>query len=123
MVLVGSLHFGGFMLSALVILLPETARNVVGNGSFKDSLWNQSTRRLLQARRQRHQDEKLRSNDGEDEASNGASRTSGIEARPANDERAVPKLTRTFKVKSPLAAIRILSFKDTPFVIWLSSSY
>jgi hypothetical protein len=36
------------MLAALALLIPETARNVVGNGSVKDRRWNQPLWRIFQ---------------------------------------------------------------------------
>ena len=33
--------FGGLMLAALALLIPEKTRNVVENGNVKDSQWNQ----------------------------------------------------------------------------------
>jgi len=84
--------FGGFILCALVFLLPETARQVVGNGSIEDRRWNQPIWRLI--------------------------RRSG---RGTHTNASQPR--RSPKVSSPLAAIKILFHKDTPFIIWLSSSY
>jgi MFS family permease len=118
--------FGGLMLTALVVLLPETARNVVGNGSIRDSPWNQPLWRIFPKcwPKSSTQKDHPTSNDlnvatgmGKGEQT-GTSTTSNPEIVPANRA-----LKRSLKIKSPLASIRVIFYLDTSLTIWLSSSY
>ena len=106
--------FGGLILAALVVLLPETARNVVGNGRAKDHRWNQPLWRIP-----RHWPTRSATKD-----------------RPADNDLEVgtsignPKMTlankalkRSLQLNSPLASIRVIFYLDTCLTIWLSSSY
>lgn len=51
------LIFSAAMLVAMVLLLPETARNVVGNGSIQDRWWNQPLYKMLSVRTKEQQAE------------------------------------------------------------------
>lgn len=117
--------FGGLMLTALAILMPETARNVVGNGSIRDSRWNQPLWRIIQQSWPNASTTKENpTNNSVDLSTNGdrndltANRTIHQEDSPAHG---IP--TRSLKIKSPLASIRVIFYWDTCLTIWLSSSY
>lgn len=105
--------FAGYMLLSLALFLPETARNVVGNGSIEDHLWNRPVWRILQ------ESISTTGKRWERDAEPGDSQTPLL----SNFRRDAPTPTRTLKFGSLIASFRILFFKDTPFIIWLSSSY
>ena len=117
--------FGGLMLTVLALLIPETARNVVGNGSIRDSQWNQPLWKMFQRhwpKRSATKDHPT-SNDLEvgtniDNFDHTATSTTKQEKSPS-----INNLTRRLKIKSPLASIRIIFYPDTCLTIWLSSSY
>lgn len=87
--------FGGVMWLGLVISLPETARNVVGNGRVKDGRW---WMRPL-----------------------GEVLVEKVKGR----ELSSPKEGRHGRIKftSPLAALRIVFYADTALILWIGSSY
>jgi multidrug resistance protein len=119
--------FGGLMLAALALLIPETARNVVGNGSVKDRRWNQPLWRIFQ---QFYQNSHTRPvENGGHNASNDE------EIAHTNPEKTVISTTnhrtsgasinsaRSLKMTSPLASIRIIFYQDTSLILWISSSF
>lgn len=85
--------FGGTMLVPMALVLPETARNVVGNGSIIDERWNQPICRLLQD-----------------------------SAGSQTDEES-PRPSRSLKLTSPLEFLRLIFHKNTFLIIWIASSY
>jgi MFS family permease len=94
------LIFSGAMLTAIVLLLPETARNVVGNGSVQDRWWNQPLYKMLAMRRQ------------EQAGSN------------ANPEQPQPQPQRKLAFSNPLKALAIMRFPDTALTLWqIGASY
>jgi MFS family permease len=112
--------FGACILSTTAFLLPETARNVVGNGSIEDLQWNQPLWRVLRRCWKRFQEQLNQSKEDkrkvkEDKASH---LKSHVEIREQ-----IRRPTRSFRIKSPLAVIKVLFYRDTSLVVWLSSSY
>ena len=92
--------FGGAMLLALTLFIPETARNVVGNGSVEDKKWNQPIWKLL---RRWSKNLPAGTNPPQSTSTSGSS--------------------RAFKTSSPLASLRIIFYGDTCLVIWIPSSF
>ncbi|KAK5125708.1 hypothetical protein LTR85_011982 [Meristemomyces frigidus] len=85
------------MLLALAVLLPETARNVVGNGSIQDKPWNRSLLGLLGTNSQttpRHID---------------------------SEEQHSP--TRKLAFKSPMQAVFLIRYPDTALILWVVGSF
>ncbi|KAG0647613.1 Itaconic acid 2-hydroxyparaconate biosynthesis cluster ITP1 [Hyphodiscus hymeniophilus] len=108
--------FGGIMLSALVLFLPETARNVVGNGSVPDSSWNQPLWILLRGRWRRKLQVGSR-------ATANRNHSNAAESFYAAGEPTGAQAHRVFKIKSPLAVAKVLCCKDALLSIWIQSSY
>ena len=87
--------FGAFMLLALASLLPETARNVVGNGSIEDKKWNQPIWKLIW----------------------------GIWRAPQELQNPTTVPRRSLKISNVFKSLRILFYKDSFLSIWISSSF
>ena len=85
--------FGALMLISLGILLPETARNVVGNGVVRDKMWNRSLADLLWRN-----------------------------SRECVSRDAAPPV-RHVKFKSPLMSLRIMAHPDTALILWTTGSF
>ncbi len=105
--------FGGVILWVIGLLLPETARVVVGNGGMKATGWGRSGWSIIQERyrsrgearvgeHERHNDVALRSDNG-----SGGPKT-GRKSRA--------------KVANPLVSLRILFWRDIPLVLWMGAS-
>ncbi|KAL8741614.1 MAG: hypothetical protein Q9190_005796 [Brigantiaea leucoxantha] len=108
--------FGGTVLGLVGMALPETARNVVGNGSLKATGWGRTWWSIITI--------KLRKSSVEQNHSN----TSKQDQRRAHDVD-VEKGARThiqrsekFKMVNPLACIKIIFWKDTALVLWQAPS-
>ena len=115
--------FGACLLVLLAIILPETARNVVGNGSIEDARWNQPLWRLLRKRRKQFQKdpesfkEEKKAAEHEDQADPVKIQSScEVQASTVSHK-------RSFQIKSPLAVAKVLFHRDTSLIIWISSSY
>ncbi|KAE9371711.1 MFS general substrate transporter [Stipitochalara longipes BDJ] len=115
--------FGAAMLSILAILLPETARNVVGNGSIEDAQWNQPLWILLRRCWKRFQGNPTRSTEEKGAAAKKEDRTGHLKTQAEWNVHSPPRPTRSFQIKSPLAVVKVLFYRDTSLIIWLSSSY
>ena len=108
-------------------LLPETARNVVGNGDVKIKNWWERTwlsflrdwsrRTQVHTGRSKQKDEDLRTNalDKSDEETT----TSGIDAAT----HAGDGTRRMFKMLNPLPCLRIIVWKDAALILWMHASY
>ena len=93
------LIFSAAMLVAMVLLLPETARNVIGNGSIQDVWWNQPLYRMFSMRRKEQQAELI-----------------------TTSEQAQPK--RKLAFSNPLKSLAIMRFPDTALTLWqIGASY
>jgi MFS family permease len=114
--------FGGLMLAALALLIPETARNVVGNGNVKDSQWNQPLWSIFQQcwHNRSTRKGKQTGNDNHTARNNG-DRTTTNTGNPENSL-AKTKPTRSLKFTSPLSSIRVIFYPDTSLALWLSAS-
>lgn len=117
--------FGGLMLTALAVLLPETARNVVGNGSISDSEWNQPLWKIFQHRWPRRSTSKDHPTNNDLDIHTNIDKCDSTARRNSNQEMSTANRTptRSLKIKSPLASIRVIFYLDTCLTIWLSSSY
>jgi multidrug resistance protein len=102
------LIIGGLLLSGVALLLPETARSVVGNGSRRgkspwDESWLKLCRSGLKGKREPVRKElKLQ---GETEISNR------------------PTIRQRFKITNPLACLRIIFYFDTALALWMHGSF
>ena len=102
--------FGGSVLLLVGMALPETGRHVVGNGSVETNGWKRTWWSVLRARK------KGREGVGGEEkgygvAKGGSTRGFGSTGRKGR-----------FKLANPWSCIRILFWRDTALVLWMSSS-
>ena len=109
--------FGGVIVVSIVMLFPETARNIVGNGSLSDAVWNYPLWRLFYSfwskghisghisTKQEHDDVFVYDNHSRQQESNS------------------PKKLRLLKLNSLLSSLRTLLYYDTSLMIWISSSF
>ena len=102
--------FGASVFVFVGVGLPETARSIVGNGSLEATGWGRTWWTLLQGRTKPKSDTKETMTMGEI-LGEGKRR-----ATPGPGKRA------KFKMVNPLAAIRILFWKDTALVLWMAGS-
>lgn len=91
--------FGAGMLAALAVLMPETARNVVGNGSTSDHVWNWPLIDVVSS----HLREK---------------------SIATTEQQLRPQKTPTHRLhfKSPLHAFRLIFYRDTALILWIVGS-
>ncbi|MCJ1365438.1 hypothetical protein MMC16_004559 [Acarospora aff. strigata] len=126
--------YGAGMLAALALLMPETARFVVGNGSVNaHQRWNQPLwkmmvcpsrwRRRLAANRTcqvtgpgKYEEKVTVDCQSHDQPPIGT-------GNPSQSSPSTPTLRRSFKMTSSLDAIRIIFYADTSLIIWVSSSF
>lgn len=111
---------GATLLLAVGGLLPETARNVVGNGSVEAKwwwektwgrcLWNWSKTVRMKSREKR---EYMRNETDKSEGMNVGGSVEG----------AAPKAKRRFSSLNPLSCLRIIFWKDAAQVLWLHGSF
>ena len=109
--------FGTTVLVVVGVALPETARNVVGNGSVEATGWRRtwwSIASVWVGRRKK----KISIDEEMVEKSNETAGETNVRKRR---ERNVGKKER-FKKANPLAAIRIIFYKDTALVLWMAAS-
>lgn len=100
--------FGGAALTAVGLVFPETGRNVVGNGNVQPKGWGKTWWTVLSHYRRQSG---VRRTIGEDEGS-----------RIGGEESDKPK-RRRFKIANPLASLRIIFWRDTALVLWISASF
>ena len=93
--------FGAFMLLALAFLLPETARNIVGNGSLEDKKWNQPFWKFMRRSWRGAQNLSEKSDD--------------------QPQTAAPK--RSLRISNVFKFLKIVFYKDCFLSIWISSSF
>ena len=117
---------GAVLLVAVGGLLPETARKVVGNGSFKTRRWWERTwLSWLREWSRRTRGDAGRYEDKEDRIPNvsavgdGESPISGEDA--ATD--AIAGTKRMFKLLNPLSCLRVILWKDAALILWMHASY
>ena len=102
--------FGGSVLLFVGLGLPETARNVVGNGSVKATGWGRSWWDFFRGRSKR----KCGAADVE--------RSSEAKSEKHRRPKIGPGKKAKFKLANPMTAIRILFWKDTALVLWMAGS-
>ena len=102
--------FGGSVFLFVAVGLPETARSIVGNGDVEATGWGRSWWSLLR---------------GSNKTKRGIIRTENEGEHLGGDNRDVqlgPGKRAKFKMANPMAAIRILFWKDTALVLWMAGS-
>ena len=111
--------FGGFVWILITIALPETARNVVGNGSKPTSSWNSTCwdmfRRYLRSAAA-SKDDNINTK-GNDLALKGNPRTDQVSST-IEEGKLIDKLKKT----NPILSIRIIFWLDTAPVLWMAAS-
>ena len=111
---------GTVLLIAVGGLLPETARNVVGNGSVKTRRWWERTWWSFL----RGWSRKTWGNVGKGEEEEGDLKTKGPDKEtliaPTN---AFGRTKRILKMLNPLPCLRIIFWKDAALVLWMHASY
>lgn len=102
--------FGGSVFLFVGVGLPETARSIVGSGNVKATGWGKSWWSLLRGRSTTVCGPVETNTEGEivDEKIGEAKVGAGKKAK--------------FKMANPMAAIRILFWKDTALVLWMAGS-
>lgn len=101
--------FGGSVLVTVGFALPETARNVVGNGSGRTNAWRRTWWSLIPMLvKARHNEPQRKTT--KDEKSSIQERETSASARPK------------YRFTSPIVAIRIIFFRDTAIVLWMAAS-
>lgn len=102
--------FGFTVFITVGVALPETARNVVGNGSSEANGLSRDWYSMAKPRIRQRPSGTVTS--GESPDNQGANHTK----RQASSKR------YKFKVANPLTALRIIFFKDTALVLWMAAS-
>lgn len=112
--------FGVLVWLVVGMALPETARNVVGNGSRERRGWERSWWEVIKKKTTKR---KKAAESESDVVELGAPQPilEQPSKRTANRE-ALEGKRKTFKMLSPLAAIRIIFWKDTALVLWMAAS-
>jgi len=98
----GLVIFGAAMLAQLVSFMPETARNVVGNGSISDRRWNRPLIELLTSRCGVRQ-----------------STDHGGNRDAVSGQRELAGPTRKFHFASPFISVRMMFHPDTALILWI----
>ena len=107
--------FGATVLLCVGFALPETARNVVGNGGLEATGWHKTwTSILLSQRREKAIERQVES--GEKDVDYDG-------ARSARQTRTTARSMKDLlRLANPLAALRIIFWKDTALVLWMAAS-
>ena len=104
--------FGGMMLILVGVALPESARNLIGNGSVEARGWSRTWWPIVKQVRATRETKELSGRDDQEIA---------IEAKTEQKTLEQPQErlgTRgKFKLANPMAAIRIIFYKDTALVL------
>lgn len=108
--------FGGTVLTLVGVALPETARNVVGNGSkqatgLEKTWWSLGKTKL--------NDIRAKPNGGDDLKEKSPSTCN---ERDGTEETNKTSKKHKFRMANPVACIRILFWKDTALVLWQAAS-
>ena len=102
--------FGGSVFVFVGLGLPETARSIVGNGDLEATGWGKSWWSHLR---------------GQSKPRSDATDTRIMSETPVEKERGAKTGSgkkAKFKMANPMAAIRILFWKDTALVLWMAGS-
>ncbi|KAL8802184.1 MAG: hypothetical protein Q9182_003973 [Xanthomendoza sp. 2 TL-2023] len=105
--------YGGSVCLVVGLGLPETARNVVGNGEREARWWGTTWWTLIAVWQRKRRGLTDSINESVDEALKKGRGT-------AQEESTVAK--QSFKIPNPLAAIRIIFWRDTALVLWMAGS-
>ena len=108
--------FGATVLSVVGIALPETARNVVGNGSVEATGWTRTWWSLLRVwvtKRNAGPE-----HDGSVEKGGAYEKTTGV----GEESKVKVGKKERFRMASPLTALRIVFWRDTALVLWMAAS-
>ena len=111
------LLFGSGVLLLVAMALPETARSVVGNGSVEMKGWRQSWWSLIKIKT-RGMKSGVSEEKGEDEEKIVSKERQATE----NNAASTGGRTGKYKIANPWTSLRILFWKDTALVLWMSSS-
>ncbi|KAI4248381.1 MAG: hypothetical protein L6R42_009269, partial [Xanthoria sp. 1 TBL-2021] len=103
--------YGGSVVVIVGFGLPETARNVVGNGERKARWWGRTWWSLLMVWR--------RSRKGPMDSTKGNMDKEKTDESETAHEKSSP-IEKRFKVPNPWAAVRIIFWKDTALVLWMA---
>lgn len=100
--------------------LPETARNVVGNGSRERRGWERPWWEVIKKKRRKQKEAAEKS----DVVELGGPQPTLQQPsnQPKNRETKSEGTRKTFKMLNPLPAIRIIFWKDTALVLWMAAS-
>ena len=107
--------FGATVLIVVGILLPETARNVVGNGSLEARGWSRTWWTLTMHRKH------VGCRPNEHRAAEEGNEHDEVQRSSYSTKEAM-KRKEKFKMASPWAALRIIFYKDTALVLWVAAS-
>lgn len=102
--------FGGGVFLFVGFGLPETARNIVGNGNVEATGWGRSWWRILRGKGMRKGNAPEMQNSIQAVSDKPGAATIG------------PGKKAKFKMANPIAAVRILFWKDTALVLWMAGS-
>ncbi|KAL8713851.1 MAG: hypothetical protein Q9220_001996 [cf. Caloplaca sp. 1 TL-2023] len=105
--------YGGLVLLVVGIGLPETARNIVGNGEREARWWGKTWWGLAMTWRKDRKALKDGMNGSKDEK---------IEENKEKPPQISPTVKGTFRIGNPMAAIRIIFWRDTALVLWMAGS-
>lgn len=108
--------FGGTVLCIVAFALPETARNVVGNGSKEATGWERTFWNTLMGEGTGERKKSKRGCDPE-----GANEEVGSGNPEIKHSGKTGKRER-FKLANSLAPIRIILWKDTALILWMAGS-
>lgn len=102
--------FGGSVLLLVGFGLPETARSIVGNGSVEATGWGKTWWNVLQGKSKRTK------------SATGVEKSSEVVGEKNGGAKVGPGKKAKLKMANPMAAIRILFWKDTALVLWMAGS-
>jgi MFS family permease len=107
---------GALLLAVVALLLPETARSVVGNGEgrrglnwWEESLWSLG-RQWLKFKK-------------EEKGVRNGKETQGPKFRNGGNVAGGPNFGRRFRIRSPLACLLIIFHYDTFLALWMHGSF
>ncbi|KAI9659638.1 MAG: hypothetical protein M1831_003719 [Alyxoria varia] len=115
--------FGGVVWSVIVVALPETARNVVGNGSQPATRWGTPLWHILEHRMSPKNSKSSRqdcANSGHDTPA--TQQVNEVSSDQTNADRSSNNFRAKLRKSNPLGAIRIIFWRDTSLVLWMAAS-
>ncbi|KAL8923302.1 MAG: hypothetical protein Q9208_004702 [Pyrenodesmia sp. 3 TL-2023] len=105
--------YGGVVVVVVGFGLPETARNVVRNGETEASWWGRTWWDLLVTWRR---DRRVLKEKKDAESS------AGEEKKREGENEGLSAIKHPFRLPNPLAAVRIIFWRDTALVLWMAGS-